>query len=284
MRGNRSLPQPREDRTMQHVLRFTVLILFGFGLQLLGCSDAPSPMTAPDSEETAGPGTTLAPEPLAPEPVAIEPTSAEETFARLRNLFPQPIVDADFTTLRKVVDSNTYLDFLAREFPTEKPFQTFAAYLRGAPPDAERYLPLLKKWVGTPTEEDIEVLHWVTLEHREANLLLFRFKVRPDGNVFQRIKGIFDKKFGALADPRVETFLARHHIAEEEFIAAVNTFVPETEQADARWLHAQFEEQNGIDEGLLWSALRKPALIGEILHNFAETEVFLKWVDSHRRL
>ena len=279
MRGNRSLPQPREDRTMQHVLRLTVLLLFGLGLQLLGCIDAPSPMTAPDIGETTRPGAVQA-----PERAAIELTPAEKTFARLRNLYPQPIVDADFTTLRKVVDSNTYLDFLAREFPTEKPFQTFAAYLRGTPPEAERYLPLLKKWVENPTAEDVEVLHWVTLEHREANLLLFRFKVRPDGNVFQRIKGVFDKKFGALADPRVETFLARHHIAEEEFIAAVDTFVTETEQADAQWLHAQFEEQNGIDEGLLWSALRKPALIGEILHNFAETEVFLKWVDSHRRL
>ena len=266
---------------MQHVLRLTMLILFGLGCQLLGCIDAPSPMTAPDSGETAGPGATQPPEHMAPERVAIELTPAEKTFARLRNLFPQPIVDADFTTLRKVVNSNTYLDFLAQEFPTEAPFQTFAAYLRGTPPDAERYLPLLKKWVGSPTAEDVEVLHWVTLEHREANLLLFRFKVRPDGNI-QFIKEVFDKKFGSLAEPRVEAFLARHHIAEEEFIAAIDTFVPETEQADARWLHAQFEEQNGIDEGLLWSALGKPALIGEILHNFAETDVFLKWVDSHR--
>ena len=259
-------------KTLNRVLSIAlILAVVGIGLswQFLGCIDAPSPMTAPDSGETAGPGATLTPEHMAPERVAIELTPAEKTFARLRNLFPQPIVDADFTMLRKVVNSNTYLDFLAQEFPTEAPFQTFAAYLRGTPPDAERYLPLLKKWVGSPTAEDVEVLHWVTLEHREANLLLFRFKVRPDGNI-QFIKEVFDKKFGSLADPRVEAFLARHHIAEEEFIAAIDTFVPETEQADARWLHAQFEEQNGIDEGLLWSALGKPALIGEILHNFAE--------------
>ena len=272
MRGNRSLPQPREDRTMRHVLRLTVLLLFGLGLQLLGCSDAPSPMTAPDSEETAGPGTTLAPEPLAPEPVAIEPTSAEETFARLRNLFPQPILDEGFTTLREVTNSQPYLDFLAQEFPTDVPFRTYEVYLQVAPLDAARYRPFLEKWIGVPMEEDIAAVHRMTVKFREANMMLFR-----EDFGHKELVAIFERHLQILNE---NAFLKRHQLdVSEKFIKAFVLFVVETEKADARWLKEQFEE-HGEENGLLWSALGRPALIGEILHNFAEPAAFLTWVEE----
>lgn len=69
------------------------------------------------------------------------------------------------------------------------------------------------------------------------------------------------------------------HALQDDFGLAFEAFVAVTEREDARWLHEQFEAQNGIDEGLLWSALHKPTLIGEILHNFSSTDVFLKWVE-----
>ncbi len=260
---------------MQNFLRFTTVILFAIAFQFTGCGDAPPDIVAPKGEETTAQVQTLAPEPIATKP------TPENTFARLRNLFPLPIVNADFTTLRKVLDSDTYLDFLTQEFPTEEPFQTFEAYLEVASPDEERYLPFLKKWVGNPTAEDVELIHWLTGKYREVNLHIFRVEFQRDirqGDIFHEAGRAFKKIAVVAAAPRVEAFMTRHAL-QDDFGPALEAFVAATEREDARWLHEQFEAQNGIDEGLLWVALRKPALIGEILHNFSNADVFLKWVE-----
>ncbi len=284
---------------MKNLLGLTVLLLFASVFYFTGCGDAPPDIVAPKSEKTrmqveAGAAKPIATEPIATEPIATEPTRAERTFARLRNQFPQPIVDEDFTLLRKVVNSDTYLAFLTAEFPTDEPFQTFEAYLEEAPPDEERYLPFLKKWVGNPTPEDVEVIQWMTGKYREMNLHLFRVKFRQGvvqvGDVFREVGQVFEKLAVMAENPRVEAFMTRHALqdndfgqafdeAQGDFEQAFEDFVAATEREDAGWLHEQFEAQNGIDEGLLWAALRKPALIGDILQHFSSTDVFLKWVE-----
>ena len=267
---------------MKRFFCLATLLLFAIAFQLLGCTDTAPDIVKASGEETRMPVETGAAKPIATEPIATEPPSAEKTFARLRNLYPQPIVDADFTTLRKVVNSDTYLDFLTAEFPTDAPFQTFEAYLEGASPDAERYLPFLEKWIGNPTPEDVEVIQWMTGKHRELNLHLFRVEFQHEvvkhGNRLQRAAQVFEKLAVIAADPRVEAFMTRHTL-QDDFNRAFEAFVAATAREDARWLHEQFEAQNGIDEGLLWAALRKPALIGDILQHFSRTDVFLTWVE-----
>ena len=270
---------------MKNLLGLTVLLLFASVFYFTGCGDAPPDIVAPKSEETrmqveTGAAKPIATEPIATEPIATEPKLAERTFARLRNQFPQPIVDADFTLLRNVVNSDTYLAFLTAAFPTDEPFQTFEAYLEDAPPDTERYRPFLEKWVGNPTPEDVEVIQWMTRQYRELNVHLFRIEFRQgvveEGDIFQEAAQMFEKLAVMAEDPRVEAFMTRHALQDDLAFAA---FVAATEREDARWLHEQFEAQNGIDEGLLWAALRKPALIGDILQHFSSTDVFLKWVE-----
>ena len=265
---------------MKNLLGLTVLLLFASVFYFTGCGDAPPDIVAPKSEETRMQVETGAAKPIATEPIATEPKLAERTFARLRNQFPQPIVDADFTLLRKVVNSDTYLAFLTAAFPTDEPFQTFEAYLEDAPPDEERYRPFLKKWVGNPTPEDVEVIQWMTRKYRELNVQLFRIEFRQgvveEGDIFREAGQMFEKLAVMAEDPRVEAFMTRHALQDDLAFAA---FVAATEREDARWLHEQFEAQNGIDEGLLWAALRKPALIGDILQHFSSTDVFLKWVE-----
>ena len=263
------------------------LLLFAIAFQLLGCTDTAPDIVKTNGEETRMQVETGAAKPIATEPIATEPAPVERTFARLRNQFPQPIVDADFTLLRKVVNSDTYLAFLTAEFPTDEPFQTFEAYLEEAPPDTERYLPFLEKWVGNPTPEDVKVIQWMTGQYREMNLHLFRFKFRQgvvqEGDIFREAGQMFEKLAVMAENPRVEAFMTRHALQNalgvDDFKRALQAFVAATEKEDARWLHEQFEAQNGIDEGLLWAALRKPALIGDILQHFSSTDVFLKWVE-----
>jgi len=266
---------------VQNFAVFTAFILFASVFQFAGCSD-----TAPDIATPKGEELTAQVETLAPEPVTTEPTPVERTFVRLLNLFPQSIVDADFTTLREVTNSQLYLDFLAQEFPEAGPFQTYEAYLRGAPPDADRYLPFLEKWVGNPSAEDVELIQWLTGKYREVNLHIFRIEFRQGpavqpGALFQEAAQVFEKLAVLAEDPHVEAFMTRHALR-DDFSPAFEAFVAATEREDARWLHEQFEARNGIDEGLLWSALHRPTLIGEILHNFSSTDVFLKWVEVTR--
>ena len=153
-----------------------MFILVAIGFQLLGCID-----TSPDITEAVGGETTAQVEILDPGPIAPELTPAEDIFPTLRRMFPKTILDADLKTLREVTRSQPYLDFLTQESPREAPFQTFDEYLEGAPPDVERYLPFLEKWIGAPTDKDIAIVHRLTVASREANFILYREDFGAEG-------------------------------------------------------------------------------------------------------
>ena len=99
-------------------------------------------------------------------------------------------------------------------------------------------------------------------------------------NIFRDVHRIFDIKIGILEQIDHHAWLDENGLDELTFLRAFEMFVVETEKADAVWLREQFEVRGGVDEGLLWSALLKPALIGEILTNFSRPALFLKWVEK----
>ena len=258
---------------MKRFFCLATLLLLAIAFQLLGCMD-----TAPDIVKTNGEETTAPVETLAPEPIAAKPTPAEDTFEALRRKHPTVILDDNFVTLREVTASEIYMEFLTQEYPTDEPFQTYEAYLQGAPPDPGRYRPFLETWIGEPTDDDIAAVHRMTESFREANISLF-LKDFAVGNIFL----ILEKKLGVLEEAPVDAFLKRNHLEEtEHFANAFEAFVAETEAADARWLHAQFKERHGLHSGMLWSVLQKPALIGELMQHFSSKDLFLDWVEAKR--
>lgn len=265
---------------MQTFLRFTVFILFAICSQLLGCIDTPPDITGEGDGVTTVQVETLGSGPIVTEPPRAEdtpePPRAEDTFVKLRRMFPNAILDDALKTLGEVTRSQPYLDFLTQESPIEEPFQTFDEYLEVAPPDVERYLPFLKKWIGAPTDEDIETVHRMTVASREANFILYRQDVGA-----KDVWEIFEKKFEIFSGPLVEGFLERHQLKAAQFAEVFEPFVVQTETIDARWLHEQFEE-HGVDEGLLWGAIGNPVLIGELLQNLSDPNLFLRWVDEKR--
>ena len=248
------------------------LLLFAITFQLLGCTDM-----VPDIVKTRGEETTSPVETLAPEPIATKPTPAEDTFEALRRKHPTVILDDNFVTLREVTASDIYMEFLTQEYPTDEPFQTYAAYLQVAPPDPGRYLPFLETWIGEPTDDDIAAVHRMTERFRETNISVFV------GIDVRNVRTVFEKRLGVLEEAPVDEFLKRHHLEEtKHFANAFEAFVAETEAADARWLHKQFEERHGIHSGMLWSVLQKPALIGELMQHFSSKDLFLDWVEETR--
>ena len=254
---------------MQHSLRFTVFILFALAFQLLGCSEDP------DTDTTSV-------EKVIAEPIPPKPTP-EDTFAKLKTLFPKPIFDGDFTVMGKVTTSKTYLDFVTQEYRTAKPFKTLADYLDVAKPDPERYKPFLKESIGKSSEEDIAIVHQLTLEYRCANVRLYQ--MMHDGNAENALKAIFavlEKKLSVLDEAPVKAWMEIHLPNQDQargFFTALEHFVTETERKDTLFIQEQFA-QHGKDDGLLWLAVHNPALTAEILNNFTNTDVFLRWTEG----
>lgn len=228
-----------------------------------------------------------------------------EVFEELRRMFPNPILDEDFKTLKQVTRSKVYLDYLKSEFPTGEPFETLEAFMNVAPPPVERYRNFLNKHFENVTEMDFLGIHQLTLIDRRVNMMLLSSK--KTGNAKYGRAATQLSSFKLLPDHlrrRLETIdpttiwsfrLKRDHARllwesrfreadraeRRRFISLRTQFAVETEKADTDWIQAQFET-HGQDEGLLWIAVENPILIGEIITNFPppRTELFLTWVEQ----
>ena len=262
---------------MRHFLQFAFFILVAI-CSLLGCQDASTDIL----REEKPPAVAAQDDTQPPEPIATQPTPAD-TFARLRNVFPETMRDADFTALRKVTRSRRYLEFLAQEYPTAPPVETLEAYYQRVP-DAARYRRFLKPWVPKPLETDIEMVHPLVLYARRGQVILFKLHHEPNLGPLAALEQLADPKgldIG-VGNDRLEQWFILHHIDMADnalFLDALLLFAKESLREDAAWLYEVFEA-HGIDDGLLWCALRKPALTGEILTHFSDTETFLTWVEE----
>lgn len=226
-----------------------------------------------------------------------------EVFAELRRMFPNPILDEDFTILKQVTCSKVYLDYLKSEFPTDEPFETLEAFINVAPPPIERYQDFLNKHFKNITEADFLGIHQLTLLRRRVNIM--KLASEKTGNEKYRRAASQLSAFGLMPDhlrQRLETIdpgtiwafrLRRDHARrwrrsrfpnyteKYEFMLSVMQFAVETEKTDTDWIQAQFEIY-GQDEGLLQIAIENPILIGEIITNFPppRTDIFLSWVEQ----
>ena len=79
-------------------------------------------------------------------------------------------------------------------------------------------------------------------------------------------------------DPATEDFKRRHNIPDDEFTDRILAFRDAIALEDITWLEEQMET-HGTDVGLVWSAIYRPALMGEILHNLDSLESWHAWVD-----
>ena len=226
-----------------------------------------------------------------------------EVFVKLRRMFSGPILDENFKTLKQVIASEVYLDFLKQVYPTDKPFETLEAFINVAPPPAEKYRDFLNEHFGPPNEQAFLGIHQLTLIRRRANMMRMcawatdnpKYRTAAIELRSSSFLPIHIKRRLATIDPDsiwsfhlkqehikpwFRTRFARGAYAEKrKFLRHYGKFVIEGEKADTDWIHAQFET-HGQSEGLLWIAIERPVLIGEIATNFPNTDLFLKWVEQ----
>ena len=144
--------------------------------------------------------------------------------------------------------------------------------------DPERYTPFLKEFIKKPNEGDIAIVHQMTLRYRCGNATLYQM-MHNGNNVLQGILAVLEKKLSILEEAPVKAWLELHFPNPKDFFEEFENFVTETEREDTLLIQEQFEK-HGTDNGILWVALRNPVLTAEILNNFTDTALFLRWIDG----
>lgn len=264
---------------MQHYLLLTVMLLIPVCFSWLGCGDTPDDMMKPVEEETLNPVETLTLEPILPK------LTVEETFTELRKSFPNPVLDRGFRTLRELTASGTYLRFLSQEYPAEEPFETFDAFLETAEPDSGRYTPFLMEFIEHPTAKEVAIIHHMTRVYRSANVI--QWHVFHGRNAGAGMDEVLRRKVSVVDEPDVKAWLKAHFddpnqdakVLSQMFFMPFEEFVLETEKADALRIKELFDE-HGRDAGLIWLAILEPALTGQILNDFTDTDFFLRWSEG----
>ena len=203
------------------------------------------------------------------------PPTIEETFEHLKRENPGDILDEDFKTLRRLVTSKTYLDFLRRNHPIDAQYQTFDAFWKIAALDPSQYLPFLKEHLEKPAEEDIANVHLFAVHDRHVMTREYH------GENPER----FQDKWVKLARGPGMDIALRHFVDDDRvngfdfalLLVEITLYVKETEQADAA-LAQEFLNKHGEQDALIWIALEDAVLIGYILKDFTDTQVLLRWM------
>ena len=245
-------------------------VYFFLGISLfLACQSSPDPSVLEPERENIDTEDSI-------EPIARPPT-IEETFEHLKRENPGDILDDDFKTLRRIVTSKTYLDFLRRDHPIENQYQTFDEYWKIAASHPSQYLSFLEKHLEKPDEEDAANTHLFAEHHRRT---ITREYHGEDPERFQ-------EEWGKLVDGPGLNIALRHFVDDKRnavdgfglilFLMKVTFYVEETEQADATRAQELLNE-HGEQDALIWLTLKDPVLIGYILKDFTDVQVFLKWM------
>ena len=244
--------------------RLQICLLLAVSL-FFACQSSPDPSTLKSQKEDIDTENGI-------EPIARPPT-IEETFEHLKRENPGDILDDDFKTLRRLVTSKTYLDFLRHNHPIEDQFQTFDAYWQIAALDPSRYMPFLKEYLEKPAEEDIANVHLFAVHDRHVMTREYH------GENPERFLDEWEKLFRG---PGMDIVL-RHFVDDENvlmmslLIVEITLYVKETEQTDAA-LAQELLNKHGEHDALIWIAIKDPVLIGYILKDFTDPQVFLKWM------
>ena len=210
------------------------------------------------------------------EPIARPPTP-EETFEQLKRENPGNILDKNFKTLRRLVTSKTYLDFLRRNHPLEDQYQTYDKFWELAASHSSRYMPFLKQTLEKPDEEDAANTHLLAVHYRHV---LIRGYHGKDPDTFQdELKKLID---GPGMDIAFKHFVhAERNVVNGLdlifFLVELTLYVGKTERADAA-LAGELFDKHGEHDALIWLALENPVLIGYILKDFTDADVLRRWM------
>ena len=248
--------------------RLQVCLFLGISL-FLACQSRPDPSVLEPERENIDTENGI-------EPISRPPT-LEETFEQLKRENPGNILDEDFRTLRRLVTSKTYLDFLRRDHPIEDQYQTFDEFWQITASHPSQYLPFLKEHLEKSDEEDASNVHLFAVHHRHV---ITREYHGENNDMF------IEEWTKLIAGPGVD--IGHKHFVDPVrnilpafsivlFSMKIRLYVQEIEQADATRAQ-ELLDKHGDQDALIWLALENPVLIGYILKDFTDPQVLMKWM------
>ena len=209
------------------------------------------------------------------------PPTIAETMAALRLEFPGNVLDDDFSNLREIIESETYLDFLKRTHPQENQFQTFDEFWELASVDTEAYLEFLNTYFkpphAEPTAADVSVLHYMALHERHINVRLYHGEDKS-----------WDTRFEMMSNDPVNSWIEQRFFFIDDgpdvllwikVLVRFSVWTEKLQEEDRESVQALFLE-HGVQKGLLRVALEEPVRLGYILKDFTDTQIFKRWVDG----
>jgi len=248
------------------------IILFFFNIVLVsGCSNETDPVITPDISD----------EQTTDSPVVIVVSEEERAakFQELQDLFPPPILDEGFKTLHEISGSAPYLKFLSTAY-SNVPHQSLNTFFKNSRPNTERtkmYTRVLIKHFDKATPRDIRAVHHLHRVYQSARILVYH-----GTNPRAAIDGIF---LPTLRDGPgwewVEELFPKNEKAFEAFDLEFQQLSRDIEFANIDKINQSLQEhhRNGnSDAAFIWLLLTDPVLMGQILQDFTDTEIFRKWL------
>lgn len=224
------------------------------------------------------PDITLAPEDTVEETATSTDAEVlyEQTFKALQQAYPSPILDARFETLHRISSDPVYLSFLRSAYP-DVLHQDFKTFVKNSPPNVKVYEVVLHKHFGKPTRTDIVVAHRMHQGFQKGRILVYH-GTDQDAVIDEVLIPDFETApiFGWAAE--------RFQDDEEGFIAFDEDFQQLSRDIELRniiTINKTLEGQRGNGrsyDGFIWLMLKAPVMMGEVLENFTDTVIFLKWL------
>ena len=248
------------------------VILFFSSIALVsGCSNETDPVITPDVSDGQTTDSSVV--------IVISEEELAAKFQELQNLFPPPILDEGFKTLHEISESDPYLKFLRTAYPNV-PHQNLNTFFNNSHPNAERtkmYTRVLTKHFGKATPRDIRAAHHLHRAYQSTRILVYHGTSPPAA-----IDEIF---LPTLRDGPgwkwVEELFPKDEDAFEAFDMEFQQLSRDIESANIDKINQSLQEhqrKGNPDAAFIWLLLTDPVLIGQILQDFTDSEIFHKWL------
>lgn len=261
---------------LQRLCQCYIILFFSNIVLVSGCSNETDPVITPNvsDEQTTDPPVVIVIPEEHPELVA--------KFQELQDLFPPPILDEGFKTLQEMSASEPYLKFLRTAYPNvlHQDLNTFFNNHLPSVERAEMYTDVLKKRFEKATQRDIRAVHHLHHAFQSTRISVYHGK-GIDEAMDEVLKPLVLNGRGG---EWIKNFPIDDEIGEDAFDAFsvdLEHLSRDIEFANIKKINQslqRYDRKGKPGDGFIWLMLTDPALMGQILQDFTDTEIFRKWL------
>lgn len=219
----------------------------------------------------------------------VKHTNLFAELSQLRQQFPGNLLDDNFQILRNLTSSQNYIAYLTKTITRDKHFETLEEFWKLQLPDTNQIRLLFDGLIENPDAKQITYVHFGILARQCSTLDTLinqslqgkcgensfstnrSLKLSPalqNTIYFGHQQSLWDLAPGEeWSDPWIKNLQDRYQ-----------RYADKTVHINSKKIRGFFSEY-GVNNGLLWLAIQDPDLIGFVLSNFSNENVFQCWID-----